>query len=80
MPPTHVQRRHGAVMLNKRSEALFEAQAETHQRLISELRDEMIGMFNETRNAVNKVAAEVDALRVSRSLLNWFDVKIFMTS
>lgn len=56
------------LLLHQRSQSLLEAQADTQQRITAELKEELSSMRQEitdTRNAVNQVSAEVDALRVS---------------
>uniref|UniRef100_A0A5K3ENP6 TBC-domain-containing protein n=2 Tax=Mesocestoides corti TaxID=53468 RepID=A0A5K3ENP6_MESCO len=54
------------VMLHQRSQALLEAHAEAQQKLISELREELTNLrqdLMETRNMVNTITVEVEALR-----------------
>ncbi|VDD80402.1 unnamed protein product [Mesocestoides corti] len=66
------------VMLHQRSQALLEAHAEAQQKLISELREELTNLrqdLMETRNMVNTITVEVEALRVAQTgdwTFGWF--------
>lgn len=67
-PPSVYNVAMALVMLHQRIQALLEAHAEVQQKLTSEIREELGTLrldLTETRNIVNSITVEVEALRVS---------------